>query len=440
MSCPGRALGSFRALRAGLAILLLVGLVAAPSSADATKTIALSSGSFAFEVAPGESGEGEVVVMNDGDEPLKALVYITDVKIDDTGQQTFEQPRRQGASILTTPASWFRIFMPADSKSVGNTPYLEMEPGERVPIRFEFSPPQGTPSGDHNVVIFFEMFELAQGSEGAAAQVSGRLGTRIALRVTGEVIERLTIRPFEVPSVRIGNSVPFTFTLNNGGNTNKRVAVTAELLDSNERSVVASVVASDTAIYADSRYRVDGALNTGAGRLGPHTLEVRVQYFLEGASSPTELVESRTVWLVPMWLVLVVMFVIFDLLAYGAYRAWRSGGRKPKPKPAAAVPAEMTPAPAPPEPVSPEAAEPGGSGAAPARNAAEAPGGLLDAPPLPSRSARHGRKLTRKELKAEAEERRRRRQARAAEEYRRGGGLPEGSTGNGPTSADELTD
>jgi len=439
MSRPGRALGSFRALRAGLAILLLVGLVAAPSSADATKTIALSSGSFAFEVAPGESGEGEVVVMNDGDEPLKALVYITDVKIDDTGQQTFEQPQRQGASILTTPASWFRIFMPADSKSVGNTPYLEMEPGERVPIRFEFSPPQGTPSGDHNVVIFFEMFELAQGSEGAAAQVSGRLGTRIALRVTGEVIERLTIRPFEVPSLRIGNSVPFTFTLNNGGNTNKRVAVTAELLDSSERTVVASVVASDTAIYADSRYRFEGALNTGAGRLGPHTLEIRVQYFLEGASSPTELVESRTVWLVPMWLVLVVMFVIFDLLAYGAYRAWRSRGRKREP--AAAVPTDMTPSPASPEPVSPEATEPGGSGAASVRNATGATGGLLDAPPLPSRSARHGRKLTRKELKAEAEERRRRREARAAEEYRRGGGLSErGSTGNGPTSADELTD
>ncbi|HSQ21833.1 MAG TPA: hypothetical protein VLQ52_03425, partial [Coriobacteriia bacterium] len=223
MSRARRAPRAASFMRLVSVLALTLALVAIPGTAVAEKTIGLSSGTFAFEVEPGDTGEGEVIVSNDGDEPLKALVYVTDVKIDDAGEQDFVEPQRQGASILTTPASWFRIFMPADSKSVGNTPYIELDPGERLPIRFAFSPPAGTASGDHNVVIFFEMFELAEGSDGAAAQVSGRLGARVALRVTGPVIENLTIRPFDVPSFRIGNAVPFTFTVNNAGNTNKRV-------------------------------------------------------------------------------------------------------------------------------------------------------------------------------------------------------------------------
>jgi len=325
------ALRAIRLSRTAAALVLVLALIIIPGSAMAERTIALSSGTFAFEAEPGDSGEGEVIVMNDGDEPLKALVYITDVQVDDSGKQEFVVPQRQGANILTTPASWFRIFMPADSKSVGNTPYLEMEPGERIPIRFEFSPPPGTPSGDHNVVIFFEMFELTQGSEGAAAQVSGRLGARVALRVIGPVIENLTIRPLDVPSFRIGNAVPFTFTVNNAGNTNKRVAVTAELLDRSERSVVASVVASDTAVLADSCYRFEGALNTETGRFGPHTLEVGVRYFLEDAATPAELIEQRTVWLLPMWVVLVLAFILFDLLVWAAARTYRSRRGAPGP-------------------------------------------------------------------------------------------------------------
>jgi len=400
MSRVRRAPRAASLLRFVSALVLALALAMIPGTAFAEKTIGLSSGTFAFEVEPGDTGEGEVVVSNDGDEPLKALVYVTDVKIDGAGEQDFVEPQREGASILTTPASWFRIFMPADSKSVGNTPYIELDPGERLPIRFEFSPPPGTPSGDHNVVIFFEMFELAEGSDGAAAQVSGRLGARVALRVTGPVIENLTIRPFDVPSFRIGNAVPFTFTVNNAGNTNKRVQATAELLDRSERTVVASVVASDTAVYADSRYRFEGALSTGGGRLGPHTFEVKLRYFLEDASTPTELIEQRTVWLVPMWLVLVLFFIVFDILVYGAYRAWRGRERKPS-KAAAEV-------------------QPSDEGARRA-SVVVMPTADYDAP---SSTRRTDRRMSRKERELEAEERRQRREQRAAEAAGRGTQMP----------------
>jgi len=133
-----------RGRRAAVALLAAAFVLAIPAPAFAERTIGLSSGTFEFTVEPGQSGKGEVIVSNDGDEPLKALVYVSDLEVSETGEQTFTTPDRQNVTSLATPATWFRIYMPTDSKSVGNTPYLELEPGEKIPIAFEFLPPAGT--------------------------------------------------------------------------------------------------------------------------------------------------------------------------------------------------------------------------------------------------------------------------------------------------------
>jgi len=317
----------------GIAVLLVALLFAlgAPATAYAEKTIGLSSGTFEFTVEPGQNGEGEVVVSNDGDEPLKALVYVSDLTVSETGEQTFTTPDRQNATSQATPATWFRIYMPADSKAVGNTPYLELEPGEKIPIAFEFAPPGGTAPGDHNVVIFFEMFEFAGETEGAGAQVSGRLGTRVALRVNGQVVEKLTIRPFEVPGFVIGREVPFRFVVKNEGNLNKRVEVTAAVLSRSQTAVVQSVVATDTTIFPGSGREFTGSLVTGGSGIGPHTVEVKVTYLQDGAQFPSELVETRSVWLIPLWLVVLVGFIVVYTLGYLVYRARRGRGpRRPR--------------------------------------------------------------------------------------------------------------
>lgn len=307
---------------------LLALLLVAPSSAFAAKTIGLSAGTFAFTVDAGAVGEGAVEVMNDGDEPLKALVYVADVKIDDKGGQTYVPPQREGAALLSTPASWFRIFMPADSKSVGNTPYIELEPGERIPIRFEFSPPQGTPPGDHNAMIFFEMFDLDGAGAESSARVGGRIGARVALRVNGEIVDKMQIRPFVVPGFVIGRETPFSFTLRNDGNVDKRVTVMASLLNRDERAVAEAVVATDTAVYAGSARQLSGVLASPGGRIGPHTVEVTVEYRAEGAQTPVQLVEKRTVWLLPYWLIVFAGFVVAYLVAYIVYRLRRRHPRR----------------------------------------------------------------------------------------------------------------
>lgn len=282
-----------RLRRAALCVALVASLVALPGIAHAVKTIALSSGSFQFDVEPGGAGEGEVTVINDGDEPLKALVYVADVRVDSAGEQTFVPPQRQGTALMSTPASWFRLSMPSDSKSVGNTPYIELDPDERVAIRFEFTPPAGTAPGDHNVVIFFEMFELAEGAAGSSAQVTGRLGTRVALRVNGQVVEKLSLRPFVVPSYTTKSVVPYRFTVSNEGNINERVAISAAVFDGSENSAGASVVTTDTVVLARTGQQFIGDIPLSAQRFGRHTVEVRLSYVRDGDQLPTEIVEQR---------------------------------------------------------------------------------------------------------------------------------------------------
>lgn len=311
-----------RFLRPAVTLLVLwLALLGTPASAYAAKTIALSSGSFSFTVDPGGTGQGEVTVINDGDEPLKALVYVADVQVDAEGNQTYTAPQRQGAGLMTTPASWFRLWMPEHSKSLGNTPYVELAPKQRVPIKFEFAPPSGTAPGDHNAVLFFEMFELTDASSGSNAQVTGRLGTRIALRVNGRLVEKLSIRPMAVPGFVIGGGVPYRFTVNNEGNVNDRVAITATLLDSNERAIASSAVTTETVVFADAGYQFSGKVSAPAQKLGRHTLEVKLSYMRDGEQVATDVVEDRSVWLVPLWVVVLAGFIVAYAIGFAAVRA-----------------------------------------------------------------------------------------------------------------------
>ncbi|MDP2233815.1 MAG: hypothetical protein Q8K89_09280 [Actinomycetota bacterium] len=313
-------------LRRTLVLLLCVVLVLglqSPGTALAVKTIALSSGSFSFEIDPAMTGSGEVEVINDGDEDIKVLVYVADVEINDKGEQSFPLPSREGASIFSSSATWMRVYMPADSKAVGNTPYLELAPEQRVLVKFDFSPPRDATPGDHNVVMFFEMFDFLPESAGSASQVSGRIGARVQLRVKGQFVERLEVRPFEVPSFVIGNVIPYKFSINNEGNVNERTAGTIALLDRNERELVSAEVASDTPVYAGASLEISGEMTTVASALGPQTVEMRLQYFEQGATSPTEVVTTRTVWMVPLWLLIALAVALFALVIWLGARAAR---------------------------------------------------------------------------------------------------------------------
>lgn len=319
-------------------------IMAVPARAFAEKTLGVSSGSFQYEVDAGGTVSGEIIVSNDGDEPITVLVYAADQQVDEAGAVSFTVPTRADVSSMTQPSAWIRLDMPQDAKSFANVPYLEMDPGERVPVEFEVNVPSGVAPGDHNVMVFFEMAELpTDTSQNTTMRVSGRIGSRVTLRVNGELVERLEIRPFTVPSIVFGPTIPFSFRVMNEGNTDQRLTVRTLLLDGNDASVDETTPISAKTVFAQSNLDASGTVTAERMGFGPHTVRVEAQQVDENGavldSGKDVIVVTRTTWVLPVWLLAVagvLVLVVIGLIARSVVSRRRRAG-------AAAPPVEAGP-------------------------------------------------------------------------------------------------
>jgi hypothetical protein len=314
-------LGSPARLRAAFALVVALTLalpLALPLPALATKTVGISAPKFEFSVAAGQSGKGELYVINDGTEPIKVMVYTANQKTDAKGQVSYDVPR-VGVPGDQGPASWFRMQMPEDSKSFGNTPYVELAPKQRVLAKFSFEVPPGVPAGDHQVVVFFEMFDFAKGG-GMLSTVSGRVGSRVRIRVQGTLVEKMSVQPFSVRELVIGDLMPWSFVARNDGNVDKQMTAKLALLDSSENEVVGSVVTSETSLYARSMLEQAGTMTLKGAGIGRYTARLTMTYPSEpdarGETVPREVVKDRTVWVFPLWLVIGAVVIIGGLVLW----------------------------------------------------------------------------------------------------------------------------
>jgi hypothetical protein len=305
-----------------LALVLSLALpLALPVPALAVKTVGISAPKFEFNVASGQSGNGELYVTNDGTEPIKVMVYTANQTTDAKGQITYTVPS-PGTPGDQGPAAWVRILMPQDSKSFGNAPYVEIAPKKRVLVKFEFAVPPGVPAGDHQVVLFFEMFDFAQGG-GMLSQVSGRVGSRIRIRVQGTLVEKITVQPFSVRELVVGELMPWSYVVRNDGNVDKYVKARLALLDSSEAEVVGSDITSETPLYAHSMLEQAGTMSLTGARIGRYTARLTLTYPSEpdarGETTVKEVVEDRTVWVFPLWLVIGVVVLLGGLLLWAMW-------------------------------------------------------------------------------------------------------------------------
>ncbi|MBN2405117.1 MAG: hypothetical protein JXE06_06005 [Coriobacteriia bacterium] len=304
-----------------LASVLLIAML--PGTAVAEKTLGLSTGSFDFSVAPGGTGQGELVVMNDGDETLDILVYSANQVVDATGTVTYEIPNRDTGNFDSNPASWISVKIPSSTQTLGNTPLITLEPGERAPVQFFFTVPTAAAPGDHQLLLFFEMLAPEGPEEGASANVMGRLGARIRIRVQGDLVERIDVLPFSVRSPILGDEMSWVYLIRNEGNIDKSVTAKLALLDGDENEVWSSEVASETVVYAETNLERSGVAE-GVPAFGRFTARLTVEYPREGASAGTtildQVVKDRTVWIAPLWLAIGVVVLIALVLMYISWR------------------------------------------------------------------------------------------------------------------------
>jgi hypothetical protein len=291
-----------------------------PSAASAECTLALSTGSFDFQVAAGQKGQGSVIVMNPSKEPIEVYIYAGNQVVDEEGRVSFEIPKPGEMGGAGNPASWLQVKMSSEMKSRGNVPYIELDPNERKHVEFTFEVPEGVPPGDHQILLFFEMAPPKNVSaDKAHAVVSGRLAARIRIRVKGEIVERLLIKPFVVRSFIIGDRVPYSYAVRNEGNIDKIVQATVTLQAPSGAELV-SQQATETTVYAGAMAENAGVLRPGGMMLGKHTVRLEVEYPREGAQTDIRerLTEQRTVWVVPLWLAIAV------IVSAGGFAMWAS--------------------------------------------------------------------------------------------------------------------
>ena len=328
------------------AALFFAALLCIPTSAFATRTLGLSAGTFRFDLAAGQQGDGEVVVMNDGNEPLKVMVYSSDQNVDAKGGVSYQTPTRADLSSLSLPSSWTTIKMPENSKSLGNIPYLELQPGQRVPVRFSITVPPNVAPGDHNVIIFFESFEPPKPGQGAQSNVAGRLGARVTLRVAGEFVRKLDVRPFTVPAYVIGGEIPFDFMVRNIGNVDQRIGARVLLLDRNDNEVQRKTAIDGLTNFAGTNLETSGTMIADKMPIGQFKVRLDVSPVDDTGkalnSGADTISESRTVWLIPYWLIAVLAVVLVLILVrivwVVAARSTRSKQKLAEVQPASATP------------------------------------------------------------------------------------------------------
>jgi hypothetical protein len=310
------------------AVIAMAAMLVAPGSAFAVRKLALSNGSFKFSGAAGDTINGSIVVVNAGDEPIKVLVYSADQNVDGQGRLSFTVPSRADFSSTNLPSAWVRVNMPQNSQSVGNIPFIALTPKQRVPIDFSIKIPADVPPGDHNVMLFFEMFSGEGLGKGAGAEISGRIGTRVQLRVKGSVIERLEMSRFAVPAFVIGQDVSTDFTVHDLGNTDQRVVANVRLLDRNDDAVTQIRPINNVLVFAGKNLESSGTLAPGKQLIGQYTASVEVVPVDENgqpvaSAAQNTVLEKKTVWILPLWLVVTIGALLALLFLWIIWSAGR---------------------------------------------------------------------------------------------------------------------
>jgi hypothetical protein len=322
-----------RSVKAGLlasvfALVMPLSLFLAPGVAFGVRTIGITAPSFDFSVLPGGKGKGDIVVINRGDEPMKVLVYSADQKVDAKGKVDYTVPNRTSKDLLNSPAMWLNVSLPATmTKSFGNVPYVELTPGQQVPVHFEFAVPSAAAPGDHQLFLFFEMFET---EKPAGADIQGRVGSRIRIRAQGTLRENVDVQPFSMRSIVIGDQVPWVFTIRNRGNVDHEMTGHLSVFDGNQEETNRTVVVTETPVYAGTDKEVSGVLKLQGIWIGRYAARLDVSYPPEAGAKgePRHVIKERTIWLAPLWLIVVLVAMIGAGLLWVMWRGALKSARK----------------------------------------------------------------------------------------------------------------
>ena len=176
---------------------------------------------FVLDATPGETLHDSLVVTNSSEVNLVLGVYASDAFNTTDGKIDL----LAGDQKPTDVGAW----------TTADSPSVTVPAGGRVIVPFTVAVPPDASSGDHVGGIVTSLVMTEQDAEGNQVRVERRLGTRIYLRVTGELtpelsFDRLTATHTQNWNPFRGGTVEVSYKVTNTGNTRLRAkqAVTVQ--------------------------------------------------------------------------------------------------------------------------------------------------------------------------------------------------------------------
>lgn len=169
---------------------------------------------FAYSLPPGGTLSDALVVTNKGDAPLTLDVYAADGFLTPDGTLDVLEAGEESTAL----GAWVQV----------ETPAIVLEPGAAAEVPFTLTVPEDAQPGDYAAGIVSSL--LVENAAGVS--VDRRLGSRVHLRVQGDLAPALAVSGLRVDYDAGGNPVApgaatVTFTVTNTGNS--RVAPTEQV-------------------------------------------------------------------------------------------------------------------------------------------------------------------------------------------------------------------
>lgn len=161
---------------------------------------------FSYTADPGGQIVDGITVSNYGAQPLTLAVYAADGYLTDTGSLDLLAAGEESVAL----GSWVTV----------ETPTITLQPEEVVTVPFTVNIPENATPGDYAAGVVTSLVTAAEGG----VAVDRRLGSRMILRVNGDLTPSLEVTDLEVaphPTFWpwLSGSTDLTFTVTNTGNT-----------------------------------------------------------------------------------------------------------------------------------------------------------------------------------------------------------------------------
>lgn len=270
--------------------------------------------SLSYDLDPGATITDSVTLYNYGNVPLTFRIYATDAFNNSAGQFDL----LPGTETPTDVGSW--ITMPLE--------YIDVPPRKQAVIPIVLKVPADATPGDHVGAILASSDAQGEGPDGATVSVDRRTGTRMYVRVAGDLVPELAIENVKTtyePSLNpLSGTAKVTYRIQNRGNV--RLGGSYRLSISGPFGVAKKRIAAEDLVEL---LPGEGVTLTAEFDNMPATVlaftDVRVEPLDSDAGAELSVTSRRAITFAPpISLVLLVLAVWMALRARRAYRRHRA--------------------------------------------------------------------------------------------------------------------